>query len=42
VELTPEQAGAVPFVMGKPYLVEVSPLTDTGAETPWQVSVIEK
>jgi hypothetical protein len=42
IELTPDNAGVVPFVLGKPYLVEVTALIDSATPTPWQVTVIEK
>lgn len=42
VELTPENAGVVPFVMGQAYLIEVTPLTDSSTSIPWRVTVVEK
>jgi hypothetical protein len=41
VNLTPDNAGAVPFVMGAPYLIEVTALNDPGNEVPWRVEVVE-
>ncbi len=41
-ELTPDNAGKVPFVIGADYLVEVRSLTDSNADVPWEVEVVEK
>jgi len=42
-ELTPDNAGVVPFVMGKPYTVEVTPLSNSGSsDIPWTIEVVEK
>lgn len=42
VELTPDDAGIVPFVMGVDYTVEVRALTDSTGEIPWRVELVEK
>lgn len=41
-ELTPESAGAVPFVTDEDYIIEVTSLTDSSADVSWRVEVIEK
>jgi len=40
-ELTPDDAGTVPFVSGGEYFVEVSPLTESNAELKWRVQLVE-
>jgi hypothetical protein len=42
VELAPDSAGVVPFVQGKPYLIEVTELAPSTGEVPWTVTVVEK
>jgi hypothetical protein len=42
VELTPDSAGVVPFVMDQDYSIEVTRLTDSSGQVPWRVAVIEK
>ncbi len=41
-ELTPDNAGIVPFVTNADYFVEVTPLTDSNAEIKWRVEVVAK
>lgn len=42
-ELTPDNAGVVPFVMGVQYTIEVGPLTNPGSsDISWRVTVVEK
>jgi len=41
-ELTPDNAGVVPFVMGVDYIIEVTPLSNSNADLPWRVTVVEK
>lgn len=41
-ELTPDSAGAVPFVKNTPYYVQVAAFSDSEAALPWQVTVVEK
>jgi hypothetical protein len=40
VELTPDDAGMVPFMMGEQYHIEVTSLTDSNNEE-WRVAVVE-
>ena len=40
-ELTPDNAGIVPFVMGADYVIEVTPLTDSSDDLNWRVEVVE-
>jgi hypothetical protein len=40
VTLTPDGSGSVPLVRGKPYLVAITPLMDTGADVPWTVTLV--
>lgn len=40
-ELTPDNAGIVPFVMNTDYVIEVTSLADTSAEVPWRITVVE-
>jgi len=40
-ELTPDDAGKVPFVSGGEYFIEVSPLTESNAELAWRVQLVE-
>ena len=41
-ELTPNSAGAVPFVKNKPYYVQVAAFKDSQSSQVWQVTVVEK
>jgi hypothetical protein len=41
-ELTPDNAGVVPFVMGVQYTIEVTALTSSSSDIPWRVTVVEK
>lgn len=41
-ELTPENAGVVPFVTDEDYVIEVTSLTDSSADVAWRVEVVEK
>ena len=41
-ELTPDNAGIVPFVPEADYLIEVRALTDSNADLAWRVEVVEK
>lgn len=41
-ELTPDGAGAVPFVRNTPYYVQVVAYTDSESSQAWSVTVVEK
>ena len=41
-ELTPDNAGVVPFVMGVQYTIEVTALSASTSDTQWRVTVVEK
>jgi hypothetical protein len=41
VDLTPQNAGAVPFVLGQTYLIQVSALTP-GSTVSYRVAIVEK
>jgi hypothetical protein len=42
IDLTPDRAGVVPFIMDATYVIEVTRLADGASDVPWSVEVVEK
>lgn len=41
VKLTPDSVGVIPFEKDVDYIIEVTSLSDSNAEVPWRVEVVE-